>query len=63
MVRLKLVLGLLSFECSGRSYCSGCYRLNAQAGVIAQAVILLVVKAEVIAWDISHQSVKAAIAT
>lgn len=35
MVRLKLLLGY--------------YRFNAQAGVIAQAVILLVVKAEVIA--------------
>ena len=48
MVRQELLLGL--------------YRFNAQAGAIAQAVILLVVKAEVIAWDISRQSVKAAIA-
>ena len=36
--------------------------LYGEAGVIAQAVILLVVKAEVIAWAISRQSVKAAIA-
>ena len=36
--------------------------LYGEAGIIAQAIILLVFKAEVIAWDISRQSVKAAIA-
>ena len=62
MVRQELLLRLLSLECSGRSYARAVIRLNAQAGVIAQAVILLVVKEEVIAWAISRQSVKAAIA-